>query len=156
MILEFIIIASVIILDRYTKYLAVLYLKDIPGGTYPLIKDVLHLTYVENRGAAFSILQNFRWLFIGVTIIVSFVILIYLVRRQSSSVFLNVCLSLILGGAVGNLIDRIRFGYVVDFVDFRAINFAIFNVADCAVTIGTILLAVCILLGGEKSDGKGR
>lgn len=151
MLLEFIIVASVIILDRYTKHLAAVYLKDIPGGTYPLIKDVLHFTYVENKGAAFSMMQNFRWLFIGVTIIVSFVILFYLIKHRSDSVFLNVSLSLILGGAIGNLIDRIRVGYVVDFIDFRAINFAIFNVADSAVTIGSILFAIYILFFSEKS-----
>lgn len=143
MLLSVILIAVIVGLDQWTKYLTVEHIKPI--GTLPIIPDVFHLTYVENRGAAFSILQGKRLFFVLLTLAVVAVILVLLYRKAKGEPLLRVSLIMIAGGAIGNLIDRLVLGYVVDMVDLRIINYAIFNVADCFVVVGTILLAVYIL-----------
>lgn len=143
MLLNVIFIAVIVGLDQWTKYLTVEHIKPI--GTLPIIPDVFHLTYVENRGAAFSILQGKRLFFVLLTLAVVAVILVLLYRKAKGEPLLRVSLIMIAGGAIGNLIDRLVLGYVVDMVDLRIINYAIFNVADCFVVVGTILLAVYIL-----------
>lgn len=143
MLLNVIFMAVIVGLDQWTKYLTVEHIKPI--GTLPIIPDVFHLTYVENRGAAFSILQGKRIFFVLLTLAVVAVILVLLYRKAKGEPLLRVSLVMIAGGAIGNLIDRLVLGYVVDMVDLRIINYAIFNVADCFVVVGTILLAVYIL-----------
>ncbi|RPF48558.1 signal peptidase II [Hydrogenoanaerobacterium saccharovorans] len=113
--------------------------------TIPLIQDVLHLTYVENYGAAFSILQNKKWFLIGVTSLIAIGAIVLLLSKKLKSNLAIWSVALIIAGGVGNLIDRIGRGFVVDYVDFRLINFAVFNFADCCVVVGTILLAIYIL-----------
>lgn len=107
--------------------------------TIPLMEGVFHITSHRNRGAAFGILQDARWFFIVITIIVVAGIVWYMQRIKDEKGTL-LALSFILGGAVGNFIDRLLQGEVVDFFDFRLINFAIFNVADSFIVIGVILL----------------
>ena len=148
--LQVLIVICVILLDQGTKYMAQSYLKFMPYESLPVIKDVFHFTYAQNRGAAFSILQNQRWLFITVTIIAVIFIIYFLIKHPKEEMILKISLSLILAGAVGNLIDRIGYGYVIDFVDFRLINFAVFNVADSAVVIGSILLGYYLLFISDK------
>lgn len=131
--------------DQATKYIMASILPQRAGYTIPLIDGVLHFTYAENKGAAFSILQNQRWLFISLTVVVCAVIIYAAFARPNMPLLLKISLGLILGGAVGNLIDRIRLGYVIDFIDFRIINYPIFNVADSAVVIGTVLFAYYII-----------
>lgn len=145
-----ILILCIIVLDQTAKYLASVYLKPTPSQTAPLIKGVFHLTYAENRGAAFSILQNKRTLFIVVTVMFIIFAVYYLLRHRNENVLVKISLSMILSGAIGNLIDRVRFGYVVDFMDFRLINFPIFNIADCGVVIGSILLGYYLIFIAEK------
>ncbi|WP_312642447.1 signal peptidase II [Hydrogenoanaerobacterium sp.] len=113
--------------------------------TIPLIQDVLHLTYVENYGAAFNILQDKKWFLIGVTSLVALAAIVLLLSKKLKSNLAIWSVALIIAGGVGNLIDRIGRGFVVDYIDFRLINFAIFNFADCCVVIGTVLLATYIL-----------
>ncbi|WP_025746972.1 signal peptidase II [Caldicoprobacter faecalis] len=144
------IVAFIVVLDQVTKYLAKTYLK--PVGSIPLIPNVFHFTYVENRGAAFGILQNQRWLFIVLTVVVSAVIVYYLFTRSQESIVLTIALSMILGGAIGNLIDRLRLGYVVDMLHFVLIDYPVFNVADSFVVIGTILLAYYILFMADSRE----
>ena len=148
--LQVLIVICVILLDQGTKYMAQSYLKFMPYESLPVIKDVFHFTYAQNRGAAFSILQNQRWLFITVTIIAVIFIIYFLIKHPKEEMILKISLSLILAGAVGNLIDRIGYGYVIDFLDFRLINFAVFNVADSAVVIGSILLGYYLLFISDK------
>ncbi|HBM81782.1 MAG: signal peptidase II [Clostridiales bacterium] len=150
--LQLMIIFSIVFLDRITKRLAVVYLK--PVGSIPLIKNIFHLTYAENKGAAFSILQNQRWFFISVTIVFIFFAMYYLFLHKNENIILKIGLSMVIGGAIGNLIDRIIPGYVVDFFDFRAVNFAIFNVADCGIVIGSILLGYYLIFISEKDASK--
>ncbi len=142
--LYFLMIVCVIVLDQLSKYAAVRYLKPI--GTYPLLQDVFHLTFARNTGAAFSILRGKQIFLIGLTLIVIAFLTGYLIRLMPERLpLVKWSLVLVIGGAVGNLIDRMRLGYVVDFFDFRLINFTIFNVADIAIVVGTILLSLAIL-----------
>jgi len=143
MIFYFIIIC-IVVLDQITKYLAEIYLKPI--GTFPLIKGVFHLTYRRNTGAAFSILEDKQLLLILTTSIVIIALIVYFFRiLDHPNMLLKVGISFIIGGAIGNLIDRIRLNYVIDFFDFNLINFAVFNVADTFIVIGSILLGYVVL-----------
>ena len=127
-------------LDQLTKLLAVQYLKPI--GSYPLWQNVLHLTYVENRGAAFGMLSNHRWVFMIFSSVAIVGVSIYLFRFCREGKWVKVALAMIVGGGIGNMIDRIALGYVVDFVDFTLIHFAVFNVADSFVSVGAVMLAI--------------
>lgn len=141
--LSFIIIILVVAADQLTKRWAADVLQKV--GTIPIIKDVLHLTYAENTGAAFSILKDYRWVFISISAVVIIVIFYLLFIRRLRNPLTVIALSMLAGGGIGNMIDRVFSGYVVDMVDFRLINFAVFNVADSFITIGTLLFAVLFL-----------
>ena len=133
-----------VILDQLTKVLAVEFLKPIP--TCPIIEGVIHLTYHENRGAAFGILANHRWVFLSVSTVMIIGLLIYLFLGKCENMLWGVSISMIIGGGIGNMIDRTFAGYVVDFIDFRLINFAIFNGADSFVCVGAGLLVLALIL----------
>ena len=140
-------LAAVIVgLDQLTKVLAVQFLKPI--DTKPLIEGVLHLTYLENRGAAFGMLADHRWVFMVTSTIAILGILIFMVAglKKHYDPLLWCGLAFIAGGGFGNMIDRVALGYVVDFVDFRLINFAIFNTADTFVCIGCGLAMLWVIL----------
>lgn len=128
-------------LDQLFKWLAVVHLKDQPPLV--LIPDVFELHYNENPGAAFGILSDHRWVFISITIIVMvFLLVLLLSGRFKKYKLLNASAILIVAGGIGNLIDRIAYGYVVDFLYFKLINFPIFNFADCCVVIGSAMLLI--------------
>ncbi|WP_020563187.1 signal peptidase II [Methylosarcina fibrata] len=145
-----------VILDQGTK-LAV-------DGTMQLYQSIrilpyFNLTYVHNTGAAFSFLSQAggwqRWFFAGLAIAISIVITFWLARLQKHEVLLAAALSLILGGAVGNLIDRLVYGYVIDFLDvyYRGWHWPAFNIADSAITLGVaLMLAESFGLGKPKKD----
>ena len=141
---------GVVVLDQFTKWLAVEYL--IPIGTVPIIKDALHLTYVENPGAAFGMMQNSRWIFLLVSTVAIIAIIIYLIKFATKNKLALLSLAFILGGGIGNMIDRVALGYVVDFIDFRLINFAVFNVADSFVCVGAALLIIYVLFIEGKEN----
>lgn len=144
--LETVIIVLTLALDQLTKILSEKLLPALPGGTYPLWENVFHFTCVENRGAAFGMLQGQMWLFYVITVLACALILYCLIRfHKRLHPLMRICLALIVAGALGNLIDRIFLGYVRDMLDFRLINFAVFNVADSAVCVGAVLLAMDIL-----------
>ncbi|MFG0212441.1 signal peptidase II [Brevibacillus porteri] len=147
--LYYLIAAVIIALDQFTKYLVVKYMEL--GQSIPLIADVFHLTSHRNMGAAFGILQNQRWFFIVITVVVVIGIVISLIRLRKNQPRASLALSLVLGGAVGNFIDRAMTGQVVDFLDFTLINFPIFNVADMAITIGVGILLLDVFLDGKKN-----
>lgn len=130
----------VIALDRYTKYLARTYLPLRQSwNPIPWLKPIVTLTYIRNTGAAFGLFPNMSIVFVLIAIAVVVAIVIYYRQLATSSWVLRVALGLQLGGAVGNMIDRIIYGYVTDFVDFRV--WPVFNVADASIVAGTILLA---------------
>ena len=138
------IIAIGVALDQITKYLAVEFLQ--PVGSVPLIKDVLHLTYVENPGAAFGMLKGAPWLFNTVSVLSVIVMTAFLVLGQSPNKLYGISLAMIVSGGIGNLIDRFTLKYVVDFIDFTLIDFAVFNGADSFVCVGAGLLILALVL----------
>ncbi len=138
--------------DMVVKYLAVNFLQ--PLGSVSLIDGVFSLTYLENRGAAFGILQNKQYFFIAFTAVVLILIIVYLAVKRPKSIFMWVSLALVCGGALGNLIDRVRLGYVVDLFYFEPINFPVFNVADICVCVGAALAVILILLDKENGNKK--
>lgn len=147
----YLLIFCILIFDQISKILVVNYVKPII--TIPIIQNVFHLTYAENTGAAFSILSNKLPLLTIITIIFITILIIYLytlVSKNKCFNYFSLSLTFIIGGATGNLIDRIRLNYVIDFFDFRLINFAIFNVADCFIVIGSILLLLIVIFDESK------
>ncbi|MBR5453698.1 MAG: signal peptidase II [Clostridia bacterium] len=138
-----------VILDQLTKLLAVNLLKPI--DTCPIIKDVLHLTYSENTGAAFGMLKNARWVFMVFSAVAIIAIIAYFFTVKPTDKLCVVSLAFILGGGIGNMIDRIFIGYVVDFIDFRLIDFAIFNGADSFITVGAALLVLYFIISEVKT-----
>lgn len=134
-----------IFIDQILK-LAVVNTLDV-GQTIPVIDGVFHFTYIQNFGAAFSILQNRQSFLILITALAMAVMAFIAVKNiNRNSRLTSVSLALIVGGGIGNIIDRIRMGYVVDFFDFRLIDYPVFNFADCCVVVGAIMLVVAILL----------
>lgn len=149
--IELIIIAVILGLDQYSKHLVDINLMPL-GSTLPVFPDVFHITSAHNTGAAFSMLSNGRWFITAVAVITSVAIAFILYKeRKKMGVVMRICLALILAGAIGNLFDRITLGYVRDMFDFRLINFAIFNVADSAVSVGGVLLAIDVFFGKGKA-----
>ena len=138
------IIAVGIILDQLTKWLSVKFLTQV--STVPLLEGVLHLTYVENRGAAFGMLADNRWVFIIISTVTISALAVYLYLDRNMNMLSTVAISMIVSGGIGNMIDRIAMGYVVDFIDFRLINFAVFNGADSFVCVGAGLLILSLVL----------
>lgn len=142
-------VISVILLiaaDKLTKWLAIASLK--PDGTIPIIEGVFELVYVENRGMAFGMLQGFRWVFLIFTALVLAAVVYYYItlpRNEKVYKWVRICLVMIFAGAVGNAIDRAIDGFVVDFFYFKLIDFAVFNVADSLLVVGSILLAVLMI-----------
>lgn len=138
MLLLIAIILGSVALDQLTKWLAVEFLQGQPS--FPIWQDVLHLTFAKNEGAAFGMLSDHRWVFMLFSTVAIVGLLVYLFRFRPKSRYVQITLAMIVGGGIGNMIDRIALGYVVDFIDFTLINFAIFNVADSFVTVGAFML----------------
>ncbi len=149
MIIWLAVIIVTVFLDQLTKYLTILHLKPI--DTLPIIEDVVHLTYVENTGAAFGMMKDARWVFMVTSTVAIIGILGYMVyrtciKKEKMPWMEALSLSLIVGGGIGNMIDRTMLGYVVDMIDFRLINFAVFNVADSFVCIGAGLMILYLII----------
>ena len=144
MIFALAIIVSVIILDQISKLLVLAYLYE---GEVAIIKDVLHFTYVENRGMAFGLLADHRWIFLVASVIGIGLLALYLFKFTKRPLS-RVALAMIVGGGIGNMIDRIRLGFVVDFIDFCAFDFWVwvFNIADAAVCVGAALFVLDLIL----------
>ena len=128
-----------LLIDQITKGLVNIYM-DVNESIK--IFNFLSLTYVHNIGAAFSMLEGARWLFIILGIIALNIIYIFFIKDKNLSNFEIVIYALLLSGIIGNLIDRILYGYVIDFIDFTIFDFAIFNLADSFIVISVILLGV--------------
>lgn len=152
-----IITLSVVLTDIFTKYLVVQLLCPI-GCSVTVIPHMINFTYVENRGIAFGLFADKRWLFM-ITSALLLVVIIFLIKyaRVDHSLFM-VALSLVLGGGIANMLDRVFIGYVVDFIEVTFIDFPVFNIADCCVVIGSIALGVYFVffdrsLLTKSSDG---
>lgn len=127
--------------DQFSKY--IIRQKMSLAESIPIIKSVFHITYVENRGIAFGLFPQGRSLFIVISLIIILGIIFFERKKVIKSLKERFCLGLILGGALGNLIDRLRFGFVIDFLDFRI--WPVFNLADSGVCIGGILMVFFLL-----------
>lgn len=145
----FIIVITILSLDQLTKFLVNkgLFLNQ----SIPIIKSIFHLTLVHNTGAAFGVLKNQTQLFI-ITSVFAIVLICLNLRQNKDKLIYKIGLSFVLAGALGNLIDRLFLGYVVDFLDFRI--WPVFNVADSAITVGAILLGWSMLSQKSKLQFK--
>lgn len=141
-----------VILDQITKNLAVVYLKDKPA--YVIWDGVFELHYLENSGAAFGMLQNQKVLFVSIAAFILIIIgyVLFKLPRNKHYAMLEMLLVLIASGAVGNMIDRVQFNYVVDFFYFKLIDFPIFNVADIYVSVSCVLLAILVIFFYKDED----
>ena len=145
----------VIVLDQITKYVAShMLLMHEPVAILPFF----NFTLMHNPGAAFSFLADQagwqRWLFAGLALGVSIVLAIWLYRLKTHEKWLALALSLVLGGAIGNLIDRVYYGYVIDFIDvyYNTSHWPAFNIADAAISIGAVMLIIDTFRSKEKSS----
>ena len=138
--------------DQFTKILAVKHLKN--ENPINIVKNVFQLHYLENRGAAFGMLQNQKILFvvIGIVILIAVVLCYIKLPHQRRFLPLRICLLFITSGAIGNMIDRIRLNYVIDFLYFKLIDFPIFNVADIYVSVSAFLLVLLVLFYYKEED----
>ncbi|MDQ1146779.1 signal peptidase II [Bacillus sp. SORGH_AS 510] len=144
----------VILLDQITKWLIVS--KMNLGDSIPIIDNILYITSHRNRGAAWGILQGQMWLFYGITIIVIIAIMYYIHKAARGKWLLGVSLALMLGGAIGNFIDRVVRKEVVDFIHtyIFTYNFPVFNIADSALVVGVIVLMIQMLREERESKEK--
>ncbi|HLR21351.1 MAG TPA: signal peptidase II [Tissierellaceae bacterium] len=137
----------IIILDQGSKFAATKYLKG--SKPYVIIKNFFQLFYVENNGAAFGILQHKRMFFVIITLLIISILAVYTIKYYHRlNKITIISFGLLIGGAIGNLIDRIRLGYVVDFISFKLIhgyNFPVFNIADIAIVLSTLVITILIL-----------
>lgn len=150
--LDFVLVALLLFFDQLTKQLAVTHLKDQPA--LPLWKGVLELQYLENRGAAFGMLQNQKLfiLFVGVIFLAVIIFFLFKLPDHKKYNIIHLLAAVIIAGGIGNMIDRMRLDYVVDFISFVLIQFPIFNVADIYVVVATIGLFIMFLFVFKEKD----
>ena len=150
MLLWIIIMAAAVILDQITKLIVVNNMAapdpitNFSHESITVIENIISFRRVHNYGAAWGILSDHRWVFILVTAIAIVILPIFLYKYRKLHFLFGFSLSLIIGGAIGNMIDRVFLGYVVDFLEFTFINFPVFNVADICVTCGAVLMFIYI------------
>ena len=150
--LDAVVVAVVLFLDQFTKDLAIAHLKDKPALV--LAEGVLELCYLENTGTAFSMFRDQKFLILAINFVVLGAIFFFLFRLPESRKcrLVHFLLAALSAGALGNIIDRIRFDYVVDFISFVLIDFPVFNVADCFIVVATILLFLVFLFVLKEED----
>ena len=144
----YLIIIAVIIFDRIVKH--IVSSQMIVGETIPVIEDMFHITYVQNSGAAFSIMEG-QWIFIILipAVLMAAILVVLFIMRKKWDPLMRSSLAFICGGGIGNLLDRISQGYVVDMFDFRV--FPVFNIADIFICAGCGLLILSVWLSERKS-----
>ena len=158
-------IVSVIafLLDRISKIIMVnnvFKIESLNVDSYAqsvtVIDKVLNFSYVGNEGVAFGMLAHNRWLLILLCVAILLVIGYIIYKTKPQSMLEKVSYGMIIGGAIGNIYDRIAHGFVIDFIDVQFINYPTFNVADCFVVVGAILLCICVLFFDKKEDEVGK
>ena len=149
-----VLVVALVVLDQAVKFLV---RANIPlGGDVPFLPHILQLTYVQNTGAAFSLLEEHTWILTIVSLVVSVLLVVLLVKKVFPRPFAMAALSMVLAGAVGNLIDRALLGYVTDMFETLFMRFAVFNVADICVVCGAVLAVIYYLWFYEKYDKRGK
>ncbi len=147
-----VLLAVLLFADQFTKHLAVLKLKG--QEVFVLIDGVLELDYLENRGSAFGMLQDQKFLIVAVDLIFMAVLLFLLFKLPADRryVKLHILMTMVMGGGIGNMIDRLRLDYVVDFISFVLIHYPIFNVADIYIVVAVILLFILFVFVYKEED----
>lgn len=145
-------IIAIVAIDRITKCFA-------KSGLYPdkavdFIKGFIEFRYAENTGMAFSMFSGARWAFVVLTSVVIIACIVYMFKKTQKNLWLYWTLGVLVSGAIGNLIDRVFLGYVIDFINPTFVNFAVFNIADCAVTLGAVSLMAYLITDMFKKDNK--
>lgn len=145
-------VAILVAIDQLTKNIALEHLKD--SASVVLVPQILYLLYTENTGVAFGLFSGHGFVFIAVAIIISLAISFYALWMPYAKRFmpLRICLSFTCAGAIGNLIDRIHLGYVIDFIYFKPIDFPVFNFADICVTVSVFFLIFLFIFVYKDSD----
>ncbi|MFW6381646.1 MAG: signal peptidase II [Bacillota bacterium] len=146
----FVIITGIVLLDQIIKY--IIYHSFYPGQSQPVMENVFHLTYVKNTGAAFGIMQGYNYIFIIFSLVVLAFFIYHIVTGRIDSLLFRIASGLLLGGAMGNLLDRIIHGYVIDYLDFRF--WPVFNVADVSVVVGVLLMLIFIFQAPGAAGNK--
>lgn len=132
------------LIDQITKILVSVFLK--PVGSFEIMPGIFYLTYAENTGAVFGLLKNNRIPLIISSIVITIILAYHLINNcKNGDIIINFAISSIIGGALGNLIDRIRLGYVVDFFNISLIRYPIFNIADMLIVTGAITLVYMVI-----------
>lgn len=151
-ILDGLVMLVFLLLDQFTKYLAIVHLKGQPALV--LIDGVLELQYVENTGVAFSMFQNRKIFILIMGFAVLAVVFFFLLKlpRQKKYLAVHILLSVLVAGALGNIIDRIRFDFVVDFISFVLIHYPVFNVADCYIVVSAVVLVILFMFVYREED----
>lgn len=141
-----IIVFFIVLLDQISKYLANFHLNG--NAAYHIIPNVLSFQYHENKGAAWGMLADHRWVFmvISTIAILAIIVFLFLTRKEKQSFLFRLSLTFFIGGGIGNMIDRIFLGYVIDFLKFEFIDFPIFNIADSFITIGAVLMILTLVI----------
>lgn len=141
--------AGIVAADQITKYLTV---ANIPlFGQVPAIDGLFHFTYVQNTGAAFSSFSGMQWLFALIFLVfAAFIVWEFPKKRWPLTNLERWCVVAVFAGGLGNMIDRLRFGYVIDMIEVEFMRFAVFNVADCFITCGCILLMIHLVFFNKK------
>ena len=145
-------IILIVAFDQVTKLLAQKYLSNDTAVTF--IKGVVQFHYAENTGMAFSLFTGARWIFVIVTVVACGGALWYLFSNRCKPLWLYWSVGVIAAGGIGNLIDRVLYGFVIDFIEPVFMNFAIFNIADSAVTLGAISLVAYFVFDMFKKEKK--
>lgn len=148
-----IMIVLIVAFDQITKLIATNTLAN--GKVVTFIPKLVQFRYAENTGMAFSMLSGARWIFVALTVAVCVGALWYMMSDRCESLWTYWSLGVVVSGGIGNLIDRIRFGFVVDFIEPIFVDFAVFNIADCAVTCGAVVLVCFMIVDAFKKDKSG-
>lgn len=143
-------IILIVAFDQITKQLASHFLKA--GNVVDFIPGVVQFRYVENTGIAFSMFSGSRWVFAALTFLVCAGVLVYMFGNHCKSLWLYWSLGVVVAGGIGNLIDRVLIGYVIDFIEPVFVDFAVFNIADCAVTCGAVSFVFCMVVDMFRKD----
>ena len=149
--ISLVIAGLVVFLDQLIKYFVVQYLPQ--AGTVTAVPYILDLTYVENRGVAFGMFKDMRWIFVVFTAIIILVLLYIIIFKGIKSKLFLISSALIIGGGIGNLIDRIFLGYVIDYLQLSFFS-PVCNFADYSITVGTVLLVIYLLFFSDSSKAK--
>lgn len=141
--------AVLVVIDQVIKYFVSAYLQ--PVGSVSVIDNLFSLTYVENKGVAFGMFSDMRWVFVALTSVLLAIIMFYMFKKRPKGKFFYICAALIIGGGIGNLIDRIFYGYVIDYLSLSFFS-PVCNFADYCITAGTIMLVIYLLFFSDVLD----